>query len=95
MTKKYCGTGKKIKTKFGDMLKISLTTEDIKVLQENLKNGWVNLDVKERREPSEKGNTHYLEINEFIPSEKKGVEIVKTTDFLSTETTGVDETMPF
>ena len=30
-------------------------------------NGWVNITVAKRREPSDKGATHYAYVNEFKP----------------------------
>lgn len=69
--KQYCGIGKEIKTKFGKMMKLSLTKEDLATLEKNLSNGWVNLDVCKRREPSGKGTTHYLVINDFKPEKKE------------------------
>jgi len=70
-TKIYCGNGRVVETKFGNMMKLSLTEEDVKRLQENLKDGWVNIDVKKRKEPSKGGTTHYLEVNTFQKEEKK------------------------
>jgi hypothetical protein len=64
----YCGNGKLIKTQYGDLMKLSFTTEDLEKLQSKLDNGWVNAVVKERREPSEKGTTHYLEIDTWKPN---------------------------
>ena len=64
----YCGTGKTIKTQYGDLLKLSFTEEDLGKLQQNLENGWVNVLVKQRREPSERGTTHYLEIDTWKPN---------------------------
>jgi len=63
MEKKYVGTGKTVSTKFGDILKLSFSENDLKTLQENLSNGWVNVDIMKRKEPSEKGTTHYGRIN--------------------------------
>lgn len=65
MEKIYCGNGRAGETKFGKMLKLSFREEDIKKLHDNLKDGWVNVDVKKRREPSKGGMTHYLEVNTF------------------------------
>jgi CRISPR/Cas system type I-B associated protein Csh2 (Cas7 group RAMP superfamily) len=68
----YCGNGKVIKTQYGEMMKLSFTAEDVEKLKEGLKNGWVNAVVKERREPSEKGTTHYLEIDTWEPNQDGG-----------------------
>ena len=74
----YCGNGRVIKTQYGELMKLSFTEEDLQAMQDNLENGWVNVVVKERREPSEKGTTHYLEVdtwkpNSEAPAEKKAV----------------------
>jgi len=78
--KVYVGNGKEIETQYGKMMKISFSEEDVQKLQENLKNKWVNCVVKERREPSEKGTTHYLEIDQFLPNKE-----YKKKDEVSTE----------
>tara|TARA_R110000796_G_scaffold140266_2_gene256458 strand:- start:1324 stop:1530 length:207 start_codon:yes stop_codon:yes gene_type:complete len=36
-------------------------------LQANSKNGWVSMVISERREPSEKGATHYAYVNDYEP----------------------------
>tara|TARA_R100000781_G_scaffold70379_2_gene44216 strand:+ start:1450 stop:1653 length:204 start_codon:yes stop_codon:yes gene_type:complete len=36
-------------------------------LQANSKNGWVSMVIAERREPSEKGATHYSYVNDYEP----------------------------
>ena len=72
--KVYCGNGKLIKTQYGYMMKLSLSPEDIEKIVERSKatkdrGGWVNIDIKERREPSPKGMTHYLEIDMWEPNQ--------------------------
>lgn len=71
----YCGNGKVIKTQYGDLMKLSLHPDDIEKLvnrSKETKGGWVNLVVKERREPSEKGMTHYLEVDTWEPNQQDG-----------------------
>lgn len=68
----YCGNGKVIKTQYGDLMKLSFTAEDLEKMQNNLSNGWINVVVKERREPSEKGTTHYLEVDTWKPNTEEG-----------------------
>lgn len=68
----YCGNGKQIKTQYGDLMKLSLTAEDVQKLQENLDNGWVNVAIKQRREPSAGGMTHYLEVDTWKPEPREG-----------------------
>jgi hypothetical protein len=67
----YCGNGKKITTRFGDMMRLSLSETDIQALQDNLDKGWVNVKVCERREPSQSGMTHYLEVDTWKPGENR------------------------
>ncbi len=72
--KVYCGNGKVIKTQYGDMMKLSFSPDDIEKLVQRSKEtqdrgGWVNVVVKERREVSPKGMTHYLEIDMWEPNQ--------------------------
>ena len=57
----YCGNGKVIKTQYGELMKLSFTAEDVDKMKENLKNGW-----------SEKGTTHYLEVDTWEPTQGGG-----------------------
>ena len=71
MDKKYCGNAKVIETQYGELTRISITSEDIATLQKNLDNGWVNVTIKKRKEPSKGGMTHYLEIDTFQKEKKE------------------------
>lgn len=66
--KQYCGRGKIIKTQYGTQLKLSLTAEDLAVMQEHLDNGWVNIDVKKKRDENAKF-PYYLEVNTWKPNQ--------------------------
>lgn len=55
---------KNIKTKYGSMIVANFKTDE---LQANSKNGWVSMVISERREPSEKGATHYAYVNDYEP----------------------------
>tara|TARA_R100001509_G_scaffold138599_1_gene92817 strand:- start:150 stop:419 length:270 start_codon:yes stop_codon:yes gene_type:complete len=59
---------KNIETKFGGMIVANFKVEE---LQANSKNGWVSMVIAERKEPSEKGATHYAYVNDYEPQEKK------------------------
>ena len=52
-------------------MKLSFSAEDIQKMQENLNNGWLNVVVKERREPSPTGITHYLEVDNWKPTPRE------------------------
>ena len=58
---------KNIPTKYGEMMVANFKLDE---LQKNAKNGWVSMVISERREPSEKGATHYAYVNDFEPKEK-------------------------
>jgi hypothetical protein len=66
----YCGTGKIVTTKYGDLTKISFSQKDIDTLQENINNGWVNLVLKEKKEKIDGKPTHYLEVDAWKPTPK-------------------------
>ena len=59
---------KNIPTKYGTMMVANFKLDE---LQKNSKNGWVSMVISERREPSEKGATHYAYVNDFEPTKKK------------------------
>lgn len=66
----YVGSGKVIQTQYGDFTKISFTAKDIEVLTANLVNGWVNLVLKEKKEPQDGKPTHYLEVDTWQPKKQ-------------------------
>tara|TARA_R110000751_G_scaffold184368_1_gene290809 strand:- start:833 stop:1099 length:267 start_codon:yes stop_codon:yes gene_type:complete len=58
---------KNIKTQYGDMMVANFKMDE---LQSNSKNGWVSMVISKRREPSEKGATHYAYVNDYKPKEE-------------------------
>ncbi len=71
--KTYVGSGKEITTQFGKILKMSFSEKDVTTLKDKLnENGWVNVDILPRREPSERGATHYGVVNEWKPQPQDG-----------------------
>lgn len=67
----YCGSAKVVTTKFGELTKVSFSKKDIDTMQENLKNGWINLVIKEKKEKVEGKPTHYLEVDSWQPTTDK------------------------
>jgi len=56
----------------GTQLRMSIKTEDvIAQLKELDDNGWCNLIVARRKEPSDAGVTHYSYVDTWKPTEKK------------------------
>ena len=76
---------KKVSGQYGDFFNANFKLED---LQKIAKRGWVSIVISERREPSEKGATHYAYENTYEPA-KKDIEEVKTNNTLD------DEDLPF
>lgn len=57
-----------------EVLKVSIKVEDFKAfLDEHVnENGWLNLDIQERKEVSDKGATHYAKLDNWKPDGAKG-----------------------
>ena len=53
---------KEIKTQYGSMLVANFKMEELKAIESK---GWVSLVICERKEPSEKGATHYAYKSEY------------------------------
>jgi len=74
MEKIYCGSGKIINTRFGDIPQILLFEEDltkIKNYMEDTKQKSVSIQVKPKRNQEEGKQTHYLEIVQWERKEEK------------------------
>lgn len=57
------------KTNFGDIIKLSVKAEDvIKFLNDNQQNGWVSIDLLQKREADDKGRTHTAVLNNWTPN---------------------------
>ena len=67
---------KNIKTQYGNMMVANFKMDE---LQANSKNGWVSMVISERREPSEKGATHYSYVNTYEPPVKENTSVKKKT----------------
>lgn len=67
-TKIFAGSGKVISTQYGQMTKLSFSRSDLQKLMEYCDsdgNGWVNLDLKEKKDKIEGKPTHYCEVNQY------------------------------
>ena len=67
-TKIFAGSGKVIQTQYGQMTKLSFSRSDLQKLMDYCDsdgNGWVNLDLKEKKEKIEGKPTHYCEVNQY------------------------------
>lgn len=63
--KNYLGKGKKINSKYGEMLNLSFKLEDLqKIVNER---GYVNVTVTQMKEADKYGNTHTVYENDYKP----------------------------
>ena len=70
MEKVFAGSGRTVKTKYGEMTKISFSRKDLETLMANLDNGWVNTILKAKKEVVEGKPSHYLEVDFYKPETK-------------------------
>ena len=68
-------------TKFGSILKLSVKVDEfVKFLEANQKNGWVNIDLLEKKDKVEGKPTHYGVLNTFTKKETVSAEVVDGDD---------------
>lgn len=59
----------------GSLLNANFKLDD---LEKHARNGWVSLTISKRREPSDKGATHYAYVDEFEPKKEPPKEKVES-----------------
>ena len=69
----FCGNAKIVTTKYGEMTKISFSKKDLETMLANLKDGWINTVLKEKKEKIEGKPTHYLEVDNWVATPKEGL----------------------
>lgn len=90
----FCGSAKIIQTQYGEMTKGSFSREDLQKLTDNLnEKGYVNWNLKEKKNKVEGKATHYIEIDDWKP---KGVQqsAVESSDN-GTSSAPADDDLPF
>lgn len=66
--KKYVGGGTAVQTQYGELLKVSFNSTDLQLMQSMLnEKGWINLNINRRQQPSQYGQTHSIQIDEWKP----------------------------
>ena len=64
----FCGSGKTIKTQYGELIKLSFGPRDLEAMMANKnEKGWVNVVVAKRREVGQYGETHSCSIDMWKP----------------------------
>lgn len=57
------------KTAYGDIIKMSCKVEDVVAfLQQHQNNGWVDIDLLQKKEVDAKGRTHTAVLNDWKPT---------------------------
>lgn len=57
------------KTNYGDIIKLSCKVDDlVAFLNEHSSNGWVSIDLLQKKQVDEKGRTHTAVLNDFKPN---------------------------
>jgi len=86
----YCGNAKEIETKFGKMLKISFSKEDLQKLNNSLnEQGWVNCNVKKKQTIVEGKPTHYLEIDTYVKPTDSRSQVSETENLTKADDGGL------
>jgi len=62
-------SAKKFNTKFGEILNLSLSMEDLESLPQT--NGYIKMSIAPRKEVGPYGDTHYVYENEFVADPAK------------------------
>ena len=69
LDKVYIGVGKEYEfDNGGKKITMMFFEEDLKKLNDNFVDGCVKIDINRRKEPSDKGMTHYSTLNTFKPN---------------------------
>ena len=79
----YCGNAKIVNTSFGELTKISFSKDDINKMVGHMKSenlDWINLVLKEKREPQPGKPTHYLEVDMWKPTHGGGNAVPSNDD---------------
>lgn len=67
----YCGNGKIVKTKFGEISKFSMSKKDINTIVKYMKDNnleWINIEMLPKQKPEASKQTHYLKIDTWKPN---------------------------
>ena len=57
------------KTNFGDIIKLSCKVDDlVAFLNQYQENGWVSIDLLQKKQVDEKGRTHTAVLNDYKPN---------------------------
>jgi len=91
--KVYIGNGKTVKTGNFTLLKFFLSPKDVDAInaRATANNGWCVIDIYKRKEPSEKGVTHYGTLNTYKKPEPGAHPVVQSM----TQPDLPDEEVPF
>ena len=96
--KTYIGNGKVKETEYGDLISFKLGPNDIKSINKwaETHEGWCTVTIFKRREPSEKGTTHYGVLDTWVPDQSKsdGANTTPKTNTGGSVPAGIAEAYP-
>jgi hypothetical protein len=75
----YCGSGRIIESKFGQIPKVSFSKDDINKMVQYMKDNnldWINLEMKEKKEKQSGKPTHYLQVDTWKPNTQQQPEAI-------------------
>lgn len=75
----YCGSGRIIDSKFGQIPKVSFSKDDINKMVQYMKDNnldWINLEMKEKKEKQQGKPTHYLQVDTWKPNTQQQPELI-------------------
>jgi hypothetical protein len=68
----YCGNARLVQTQFGELTKVSFSKDDINKMIAYMRqegSDWINLILKEKKDPKPGKPTHYLEVDTWKPNQ--------------------------
>lgn len=68
----YCGSGRIVTTKFGNIMKLAMHRDDLKKIAQYMneeKSDWINLSVLEKQNKVEGKPTHYVVVDTWKPNQ--------------------------
>jgi len=84
---------KERQTKFGKVLSAKIKVDDFyKSIMQHEENGWVSIDIQERKTPTEK-QTHYAKLDTWKPNGKANETLNKVSGVYNAEPQ--DDDLPF
>ena len=95
--KRYCANGKIVEMKWGQQLKLYIYQKDVDLMAGEIEQngGLCVVDIVKRKQPSDKGMTHYAVINSWRPDKKKDEPQSEPGQFEKQQPVDNQDSLPF